>query len=254
MGHTGVESVRASRGWAVVVALIVAAPVPAAPLSSTRHGAAAMLDLRAAQLDAQADLFEAEAALWSARLDLTALMGQPAAAAYLASRGAPVDLPGAAGLGRLDLVKERIDQDGGLTENQATARMKDAFSLACAYGRSEVINFLLNRGFEVDEELKGHGQGHTGLHVAAYHGHVDAVRTLLRHGARVDVTDKTWGTPPLVWALTGWSGRPTSEERYYDVVAQLVAAGATVKPELLEWDRARQDPRMLAALGIDATQ
>lgn len=43
-------------------------------------GAAAMLDLRAAQFDAQADLLEAEAALWAARLELTALMGQPAAA------------------------------------------------------------------------------------------------------------------------------------------------------------------------------
>ena len=180
--------------------------------------------------------------------------GQPAAAAYLASRGAPVDLPGAAGLGRLDLVKALIDQDGGLAEDRTIARMKDSFSLACAYGRSEVIDFLLNRGFDVDEELKGHGQGHTGLHVAAYHGDVDAVRTLLRHGARVDVIDKTWGTPPLVWALTGWSGRPTTEARYYDVVAQLVAAGATVKPELLEWDRVREDPRMHAALGFDATQ
>jgi ankyrin repeat protein len=181
--------------------------------------------------------------------------GQPSAAEYLASRGAPVDLPGAAGLGRLDVVKALIDQDSGLAETQTIARLRDSFSLACAYGRSEVVDFLLSRGFNVDEELTSHGHGHTGLHVAAYHGHVDVVQTLLRHGARVDVIDKTWGTPPLIWALTGWSGRPAADSvRYYDVVARLVAAGATVKPELLEWDRARADPRMLAALMTKTTQ
>ena len=112
-----------------------------------------------------------------------------------------------------------------------TAIMKDSVSLACAYGRSAVVDFLVSRGFNVDEELTSHGQGHTGLHVAAYHGQVDAVQTLLRHSARVDVIDKTWGTPPLIWALTGWSDRPAPDSaRYYDIVACLVAAGATVKP------------------------
>ena len=127
--------------------------------------------------------------------------------------------------------------------------MKDGFSLACAYGHAEVIDFLLDRGIEVDEELKGHGQGHTGLHVAAFHGHVDAVIALLRRGARVDVIDKTWGTPPLVWALTGWSEQARNRfRRYYEVVARLVGAGANVKPDLLDWDKARADPRMIAAL------
>jgi len=31
-------------------------------------------------------------------------------------------------------------------------------------------------------------------------------------------------------------------------VALLVAAGAVVKPDFLEWDKARADPKMLAAL------
>jgi hypothetical protein len=75
------------------------------------------------------------------------------------------------------------------------------------------------------------------------------VNALLRRGARVDVIDKTWGTPPLIWALTGWSREPASDAtRYYQVVARLVAAGSTVKPDLLQWDNARADPKMLAAL------
>ena len=89
--------------------------------------------------------------------------------------------------------------------------MVDGFSLACAYGRADVVDFLLDRGIEVDAQLRGHGEGHTGLHVAAFHGHADVVSALLRRGARIDVIDKTWGTPPLVWALTGWSRKPPAE-------------------------------------------
>jgi hypothetical protein len=75
------------------------------------------------------------------------------------------------------------------------------------------------------------------------------VKVLLRRGAAVDAIDKTWGTPPLVWALTGWSKQPaTGDGPHHEVVARLVGAGATVKPDLLDWERARADPRMFAAL------
>ena len=99
-------------------------------------------------------------------------------------------------------------------------------------------------------ELRGHGEGHTALHVAAYHAHVDVVSLLLQHGANVGVVDKTWSTPPLVWALTGWDGAPAPKpERYYTVVAALVRAGAHVTTDLLESDKVRTDPKMIAALG-----
>jgi ankyrin repeat protein len=175
--------------------------------------------------------------------------GQPDAAEYLVSRGAPLDLPGAAGIGRIDVVKGFFTEDGDLNAKATKAQFLDGFSLACSYGRADVIDFLLDRGIEVDAQLRGHGEGHTGLHVAAFHGHVDVVSALLRRGARVDVIDKTWGTPPLVWALTGWSRKPPAEaSRYHEVVSRLVAAGANVKPDLLDWDKARADPKMIAAL------
>ena len=167
--------------------------------------------------------------------------GQPQAAEYLASRGAPLDLEGAAGLGRVDDVKRLI----------ARARRKEiiaAFSLACAYGRAPVVHFVLaHGGLNADTELKSHGDGHTGLHVAAFHGQLDAVDVLLQHGADIHVIDKTWKTPPLVWALTGWQ-RSGHGGQYQKVVAQLVAAGARVTPDMLEWDEVQRDRDMLAAL------
>jgi hypothetical protein len=166
--------------------------------------------------------------------------GQPEAAEYLASRGAPLDLESASGLGRLDDVKRLI----------ARAPRKEviaAFSLACAYGRAPVIDFVLaHGGVDVDTELKSHGDGHTGLHVASFHGQVDAVKVLLKHGANIHAIDKTWNTPPLLWGLTGWQRGHRGQ--YYEVVAHLVAAGARVTPDVIEWDKAQLDPEMLTAL------
>jgi ankyrin repeat protein len=175
--------------------------------------------------------------------------GQPDAAAYLASRGAPLDLQSAAGLGRIDVVKRYFADDGDASARPATAQILEAFSMACGYGHAGVVDFLLDRGIAVDAQLRGHGEGHTGLHVAAFHGHSNVVSVLLRRGARVDAIDKTWGTTPLEWALTGWSRESTTDRAwYYDVVARLIGAGAHVKPELLEWEQARADPKMIAAL------
>jgi ankyrin repeat protein len=127
--------------------------------------------------------------------------------------------------------------------------MVDGFALACVYGRANVVDFFLDRGLDANQQLTQHGEGHTGLHVAAFHGHGDVVRALLRHGARIDTIDKTWGTPPLVWALTGWSKEsPAEAGRYHEVVSQLVAAGAKVTPDLLASDKVRTDPAMIAAL------
>ncbi len=170
--------------------------------------------------------------------------GQPEAAEYLVSRGAPLDLAGAAGLGRVDAVKRLFDGKETLR-----AAMLDGFALACAYGHAGTVDLLLDHGVEADAELKGHGEGHTGLHVAAFHGHLDVVELLLRRGAQVDAVDKTWGTTPLVWALTAWSRTPAADAGgFHPVVARLVAAGANVRPELLAGHKVRADPGMLAAL------
>jgi hypothetical protein len=174
--------------------------------------------------------------------------GQPKAAEHLVSRGAPFDLRGAGGLGRVDVLKRFLTADGRLAPREAQDEVKEAFALASAYGRSEAVMFFLEHDLEVDTELKGHGAGHTALHVAAYHGHAEVVSILLRYGASVDAVDKTWGTKPLVWAVTGWQRKAAEPGRYHDVVARLVAAGAPVSQELLDWSEAKADPLMVAAL------
>jgi hypothetical protein len=171
--------------------------------------------------------------------------GRLEAAELLASRKAPLDLEGAAGLGRLDLVEAFFDADGCLKSTATTKQMKDGMAWACEYGRTEVIDFLLDRGIAVGERLRPHGQ--TGLHWAAHGGYVDAVKVLLRRHAPVDVKDERFDATPLGWALHGWTEAATKDS-YYQVVALLVAAGAPVQPEWLSDQNARTNPRMLEAL------
>lgn len=177
--------------------------------------------------------------------------GRLAAASYLASRGAEVDLEAAAGVGQLDLVRACFDERGNLKPPSTPQQMLDGFAWACEFGHRDVVRFLLERGVDVATKVKHHGQ--TGLHWAAGGGHVDTVAELLRHGAPVGARDDEWGGTPLQWAFHGYSDRNqppgVPAARYYQVIRQLVAAGAVVEPEWLEQEAVRADPQLLAALG-----
>lgn len=156
--------------------------------------------------------------------------GRPGAAEYLARRGAPIDLEGAAGLGRLDLVRGFVGENGTLANDATNEQMRDGFSWACEYGRTAVVEYLLEHGMDVGARLRPHQQ--TGLHWAAHGGHVDTVKALLRHRPPLDVRDESFDGTPLDWALHAWGTSPERTARHdlYEVVALLAAAGAAIDP------------------------
>ncbi len=174
--------------------------------------------------------------------------GRGEAAEFLAARGARLDLEGAAGVGRLDIVEGFFDANGSVKSPATTEQMRDGFAWACEFGRTSVVEFLLDKGIDLSTELRHNGQ--TGLHWAALHAEVDTVKMLLRRGASVSATDKTFGTTPLGWALHAWTNEPGTRPavNYYQVIALLVAAGATVQPTWLADRKVRGDPKLLAAL------
>lgn len=194
---------------------------------------------------------------WSRLINSCHANGRPQAAQFLAERAPGLDLEAAAGVGRLDVVKSFFTAACHLKEPATVKQMTDGFSWACEYGRTPVVEFLIQLGFDVGARLRHHGQ--TGLHWAAYGGHPDTVRVLLNAHSPVNEKDTAFDGTPLGWALYAWGGggpRPGSE-LYYDVVAQLVAAGATVEAQWLDassrgfplTQRIQDDPRMRAALG-----
>jgi ankyrin repeat protein len=154
-------------------------------------------------------------------------------------------------------VRSFFDVQGDLTRGATPQQLIAGFAWACEFGRTAVVDYLLQRGVAIDARLPHDGQ--TGLHWAALGGHASTVELLLSRGAPVNLKDPTHDGTPLGWALYGWGGsRPPGEQPdYYTVVARLVAAGAIVDSEWLSEDdrgfplarRVREDPRMRAALG-----
>jgi Ankyrin repeats (many copies) len=186
--------------------------------------------------------------------------GRPKAAAFLASRGAHVDLSGAAGLGRLDLVASFFDDDGKPKPGVTRAELEDALRWASDYGHTAVIERLLGHGIEVDTRLAR--EHYTALHAAAYAGHPETVAFLLARGAPLDVRDQRYDSTPLGWAIYAWATADADarKEPLYQVVALLTAAGARLDEVWLAAlnrgmpivEKIRTDARMRDALGPQA--
>lgn len=175
--------------------------------------------------------------------------GCPEAAEYLARRGVPLGLGEAAGIGRLDLVERYFGEGRSLADPEWRQEVGSALMMAVWYGRSDVVAFLLDRGFDPGWKVLDHGESRTALHLASYEGREAIVELLLRRAAPVNVIDDFYATTPLVWALHAWlvEGRK-DQEPYRAVVRMLAEAGAVVKAEWIDDDRVRADPELFEAL------
>jgi ankyrin repeat protein len=156
----------------------------------------------------------------------------------LAARGAPVDLPAAAGLGHLDAVRALFD-------NATAECRRDAFCWACEYGRNSTIELLLEKGADIAAHR---ADGQTALHWAVIGGHPDTLKLLLRHHPPIELQNKYGGTPlgQALWSAAH-GGHP---EVYIEILDALVNAGtklpdrhAPVNPTIDAWLAASRPSR-----------
>lgn len=147
------------------------------------------------------------------------------AAEYLASRGAELDLMGAAGLGRLETVK-RLFADATAEERES------AFLYACGYGWNDVVEFMLDAGVPAGVSPKN---GFSALHWAAEFGHLETVKLLLAHHAPLEVKNVYGGT---VLGQAVWSAIHEPRPDHLKIIELLVAAGAKVGED---WFTGRQE-------------
>src|SRR5262249_49673445 len=117
------------------------------------------------------------------------------------------------------VVNSFFNDDGSLKPTATRKQMIDGFRWACEFGRTSVVEFLLQHGITVNTRLS---DGDTGLHCAAIGGQAETVDLLLKQKAPVNVSEERFGGTPLGWALYGWSEttRAGQRDRYYEVVAQ----------------------------------
>jgi Ankyrin repeats (3 copies) len=127
--------------------------------------------------------------------------GRKLGSEFIASRGAKLDLEGAAGVGRLDLVKSFFHEDGSLKPHATTKQMESGFIWACEYGRAKVADFLLDRGVDMNTYRQ---HQFSGLHWAAISGDLDTLKAVLKHKPPLEACN-VWGGTPLsaaIWAAT----------------------------------------------------
>lgn len=156
--------------------------------------------------------------------------GRPKAAAFLLARGASLDLEGAAGLGKLELVKTFFGVDGKLMARDMGQQLQAGFLWACMYGREDIAAFLLEHGADLRDAA---GTGATGLHWAAGGGHLAIVKRLLALGSPLEEMNR-WGGTVLEQAGHGFE-HDISGVDFIPTFEALLAAGAKIQRPWLEW-------------------
>ncbi|HEX3071646.1 MAG TPA: ankyrin repeat domain-containing protein [Thermoanaerobaculia bacterium] len=150
--------------------------------------------------------------------------GRPLAAQFLADHGAYLDFENAAGAGRLDRVKD-------LVAAASSEELGRGFVWACAYGRNDIVAFLLDHGVD---PAAGANIDMTGLHLAAHEGHLDTVKLLLAHNAPIEAKNVYGGT---VLGQTLWSVIHHPMPAHREIVETLLAAGAKVDDDWFTGNR-----------------
>ncbi|WP_353068243.1 ankyrin repeat domain-containing protein [Tunturibacter empetritectus] len=138
-------------------------------------------------------------------LRASALHGEADAVNALIARGAQIDLPVAAALGRVDDFRRLLAASDGEDRHLALA-------LASQYGQVEIVKLLLDAGEDPNRYNPVGGHSHTTpLHQAAGAGNERLVKLLVERGARLDRKDVLWRGTPADWARYGGK---TEVERY----------------------------------------
>ena len=124
----------------------------------------------------------------------TALQGEFEAMNALIGRGAQIDLPVAAALGRIEDARRLLAGASGEDRHLT-------LTLAADFGHVEIMRLLLDAGENPNRYNPVGGHSHTmPLHQAAGRGHDDVVRLLVERGARLDLKDILWRATPADWA------------------------------------------------------
>ncbi len=147
--------------------------------------------------------------------------GRAQAAEFLATRGAHLDLEGAAGLGYVDAVKKYFDDSGALRPTATSIQMERGFLWASEFGRNNVVRFLLQQGASINAQAN---TGQTALHWAVIGGHEETIKLLLDRGASLDARNAYGGTAlgQALWSAA--NGNPAID--YSSIIALLKQQGA----------------------------
>ena len=105
--------------------------------------------------------------------------------------------------------------------------MNDSLLKAAQSGTVSDIEKLIAKGAHVDA-INDNGLGP--LHLAAFKGKTDAVKSLIKHGADVNLCDRALKVTPLEWAIAG---------SVPDTAVALVELGAVAPRARLKYSKSK---------------
>lgn len=127
--------------------------------------------------------------------------GEMDAVQCLLAQGATRSLAVAAALGE-------VAQMASLVERATPEERHLALSLAAQFGKASTVTLLIESGESPDRFSPVGGHSHaTPLHHAVWGGHLETVKTLVEHGAKLDIRDILFDGTPLDWAEYGGRDR-----------------------------------------------
>src|SRR5215467_9588481 len=129
-------------------------------------------------------------------------------------------------------IVEWVEQGRFLGHDQELA---EALTCACFNGRTEVAEYLLNRGIAASG---GTGTGMDAIHWAVNRGQLDAVRLLIRHKVPLESRSMYGGT---ALGTAVWSAINEPRADHLIIIEELLAAGALVQGAGYPTDRAGID-------------
>jgi ankyrin repeat protein len=134
------------------------------------------------------------------------------------------------------IVREHPDVVASLSEADAAALLQ-----AMVDEKFDTVQLMLSLGWPLTPQSEWGG---TALHWAAWNAKVSLVRTLLEHGAPVNLRDTRYGSSPIAWSAHGslYSGKG-SDEDYIAIVNMLLDAGASRDEAINRW---HEPPEQLA--------
>ena len=106
-------------------------------------------------------------------------------------------------------------------------------------GNTAAVELMLELGFDPSAMSMTNHTGGSALHCAAWQGSLGCVEAILRHPAStalLEVRDPMHHSTPLVWCAHGSEHRGNPRGEYVAIARRLIAAGARVEPQMLEWD------------------
>ncbi|MBS1661791.1 MAG: ankyrin repeat domain-containing protein [Bacteroidetes bacterium] len=161
--------------------------------------------------------------------------GRPEAADFLARRGAWLNLEGAAGVGRLDVVRSFFNEDGSLNKDATQRDLDRGFIWASEFGQTAVVEYLLEKGVDPSLEVDGMNS----LHWAVIGGHLDTIKLLIDRGVSLESVNVYGGTAlgAALWATVNSASVfrwPASTDDLL-VIDLLLSEGSQVEEGTLGW-------------------